>query len=245
MVTYRRETNQWRDMNPWQRAMMIRDDADIALTACEMQHRRIVDYRQPLPGDLLKSATLRGRVDVDFFVIALNRLLTVAQLTRKVADPRNVLPAAMETFGKRTAGLPLSDMEPHEDATVTGVRHAFEHGQNLERRSGLGMASGQDGWSITYLDPDARPMAARVADPVRPVDQLVLGKPQRAVEVVPRSESSRGGRELIAQRGGPEPGEPVGVRTVDDKLKSDRHRLPSQAARAAADMLPDVSDRAA
>lgn len=38
-----------------------------------------------------------GRVDVDFFVLALNRLLTVAQLTRKVADPRNVLPAAMET----------------------------------------------------------------------------------------------------------------------------------------------------
>jgi hypothetical protein len=31
--------------------MMIRDDADIALTACEMQHRRIVDDRQPLPGD--------------------------------------------------------------------------------------------------------------------------------------------------------------------------------------------------
>jgi hypothetical protein len=56
----------------------------------------------------------------------------------------------MGTFAMRTAGLPLSEMEPHGDATVTGVRHAFEHRQNLERTSGLGMASGQDGWLITY-----------------------------------------------------------------------------------------------
>src|SRR6185437_16577875 len=65
------------------------------------------------------------------------------------------------------------------------------------------------------VEPDARPMTLRVADPVRPVDQFLLGHPQLAVEVVPGSESSRGQRELIAQRGGPEPSQSVRVGTVD------------------------------
>ena len=78
------------------------------------------------------------------------------------------------------------------------------------------------------MEPDARPVALRVADPVCPVGQLLLGHPQLAVEVVPGSESSRGRRELIAQRGGPEPGQPVRVGTVDDQLKADRHRFPLQ-----------------
>src|SRR5262249_12805488 len=88
------------------------------------------------------------------------------------------------------------------------------------------------------MEPDARPVAVWVADPVRPVDQLLLGHPQLAVEVVPGSESIRDRRELIAQRGGPEPSQPVRVGTVDDELKADRHRFPPQAARVAADILP-------
>src|SRR6266567_6834151 len=91
------------------------------------------------------------------------------------------------------------------------------------------------------MEPDARPMALRVADPVRPVGQVLLGHPQLAVEVVPGSESSRGRRELIAQRGGPEPGQPVRAGTVDDQLKTDRHRFPPQAARIATGILPDAS----
>src|SRR5438552_1349354 len=81
------------------------------------------------------------------------------------------------------------------------------------------------------MEPDARPVALRVADPVRPADQLLLGHPQLAVEVVPGSESSRDRRELIAQRGGPEPSQPVRIGTVDDQLKADRHRYPPQTAR--------------
>src|SRR5690348_16143315 len=37
--------------------------------------------------------------------------------------------------------------------------------------------------------PGARPTAPRVSDPVRPVDQILLGHPDCTVEVVPRSES--------------------------------------------------------
>ena len=40
---------------------------------------------------------------------------------------------------------------------------------------------------------DDRLLAVRVADPVRPVDEVLLGQPEVAVEVVPRSESRRGG----------------------------------------------------
>src|SRR5579864_347798 len=69
---------------------------------------------------------------------------------------------------------------------------------------------------------------------------LLLGHPQLAVEVVPGSESSRGRRELIAQRGGPEPSQPVRVGTVDDQLEADRHRFPPQAARVATGILPDT-----
>ena len=73
------------------------------------------------------------------------------------------------------------------------------------------------------MEPDARPVALRVADPVRSVGQFLLGHPQLAIEVVPGSESTRGRREFIAQRGGPEAGEPVRISTVDDQLKADRH----------------------
>jgi hypothetical protein len=58
-----------------------------------------------------------------------------------------------------------------------------------------------------------------------PVDQFLLGNPELAVEVIPGSESSRGGREFITQRSSPEPSQPVRVGTVDDQLKADRHQF--------------------
>src|SRR2546421_4095129 len=61
------------------------------------------------------------------------------------------------------------------------------------------------------MEPDARPVALRVADPVRPVGEILLKHPQLAVEVVPGSESSRDRRELVAQRRDPEPSQPVRV----------------------------------
>jgi hypothetical protein len=49
-------------------------------------------------------------------------------------------------------GLPLSDSEPEQPGTIASVRNAFEHGQNLAIRGGLGLASGPDGWWISYRD---------------------------------------------------------------------------------------------
>src|SRR5258708_35889857 len=95
------------------------------------------------------------------------------------------------------------------------------------------------------MEPDARPVALRVADPVRPVDQLLLAHPQLAVEDVAGSESIRDRRAHIAQRGGPEPSQPVRVGTVDAQLKAARPRFPPQAARVATDTLPDASRRGA
>jgi hypothetical protein len=63
-------------------------------------------------------------------------------------------------FSEQNAGLPLSDSEPGRPATITSVRNALEHGQNLAIRSGLGFASGPDGWWISYRDrniPDQGP----------------------------------------------------------------------------------------
>jgi hypothetical protein len=40
-------------------------------------------------------------------------------------------------------------------------------------------------------EPDVRPLAVRVADPVRPVDQVLIGQPQVAVEVVPGTFADR------------------------------------------------------
>jgi hypothetical protein len=60
-------------------------------------------------------------------------------------------------------------------------------------------------------EPDVRAMAVRVADPVRAVDQVLVGQPEIAVEIVPGSETSRGRRGFITLRGGLEPGQPVRV----------------------------------
>jgi hypothetical protein len=69
-----------------------------------------------------------------------------------VADPRDVLPGALERFGGLTAGLPLSEEEQDQPTTIASVRNAFEHGQNLAIRGGLGLASGPDAWWISYRD---------------------------------------------------------------------------------------------
>jgi len=42
--------------------------------------------------------------------------------------------------------------EAEEPATVASVRHALEHGQNLERRGGLGFGRGEEGWYVSYRD---------------------------------------------------------------------------------------------
>ena len=67
------------------------------------------------------------------------------------------------------------------------------------------------------------PVALRVADAVGPVEQLLLGHPKIAVEVVPGSEPGRRRREFIAESRSPEVSQPVRVGTVDDQLKADRH----------------------
>ena len=76
-----------------------------------------------------RSATIQRRIDVDLFIVSLNRLHAVARLAAEVADPRNVLPAALDQFSDQTAGFPLSGDEPDQPATITSVRNALEHGQ--------------------------------------------------------------------------------------------------------------------
>jgi hypothetical protein len=91
-------------MDPFHRAVMIRDDADRAFRACELQHSRVVNFRQPLPGESARDVMLRGRVDVDFFVVALNRLHFVADLAREVADPATCFSKPW----RRSASAPLA-----------------------------------------------------------------------------------------------------------------------------------------
>ena len=151
MVTFRRETRLWHETGVTQRALMIRDDADTYWLACQMQHSRITDSGPAILSDP-RSGLIQRRIDVDLFVVSLHRLHTVAQLAGEVADPRNVLAGALERFSGLTAGLPLSESDPRQPATVASVRNAFEHGQNLAIRGGLGLASGPDGWWISYRD---------------------------------------------------------------------------------------------
>jgi len=114
-----------------------------------MQHSRIMDPGPAIFSDP-RAIMVQRRIDVDLFVVSLHRLSTVADLAADVADPRNVLPEAIALFSEQTAGLPLSEHEPGEPPTIANVRHVLEHGQNLEIRGGLGFASGQDGWFVSY-----------------------------------------------------------------------------------------------
>jgi hypothetical protein len=50
MVLFKREVRLWRETNVTQRALMIRDDADFAWLAIQMQHDRIVNGAYPPPG---------------------------------------------------------------------------------------------------------------------------------------------------------------------------------------------------
>lgn len=151
MVTFRREIKLWHETGVTQRALLIRDDVDTYWLACQMQHRRITDPGPAILNDP-RSGLIQRRVDVDLFVVSLHRLHTVAKLAAEVADPRNVLSEALERFSVLTVGLPLSDGEPDQPTTIASVRNAFEHGQNLTIRGGLGLASGPDGWWISYRD---------------------------------------------------------------------------------------------
>ena len=149
MATFRREIGLWHETGVTQRALMIRDDADTYWLACQMQHSRITTSGPAVINDP-RSATIQRRIDVDLFIVSLNRLHAVARLAAEVADPQNVLPTALDQFSDRTAGFPLSGDEPDQPATIRSVRNALEHGQNLAIRGGLGFASGPDGWWISY-----------------------------------------------------------------------------------------------
>jgi hypothetical protein len=151
MVMFRREIRLWRETGATQRALMIRDDADTYWLACQMQHGRITD-----PGPVIlsdpRSSLIQRRIDVDLFIVSLHRLHTVGSLAAEVADPRSVLPGALDRFRGLTAGLPLSEGEPGQPTTIASVRNAFEHWQNLTNRGRLGLASGPEGWWISYRD---------------------------------------------------------------------------------------------
>jgi hypothetical protein len=151
MATFRREIRLWHETGATQRALMIRDDADTYWLACQMQHGRITGPGPAILSDP-RSVLIQRRIDVDLFGVSLHRLHTVAKLAAEVADPRNVLSEALERFGGLTAGLPLSESEPDRPATIASVRNSLEHRQNLAIRGGLGLASGTDGWWISYRD---------------------------------------------------------------------------------------------
>jgi hypothetical protein len=116
-----------------------------------MQHGRITDPGPAILSDP-RSSLIQRRIDVDLFIVSLHRLHTVAKLAAEVADPRDVLSGALERFNGLTAGLPLSEGEGDQATTIASVRNVFEHWQNLAIRGGLGLASGPDGWWISYRD---------------------------------------------------------------------------------------------
>ena len=123
MVTFRREIRLCHETGVTQRSLMIRDDADTCWLACQMQHSRITTPGPAVINDP-RPAIIQRRIDVDLFVVSLNRLHAVARLAAEVADPRNVLPAALDQFSDQTAGFPLSGDEPDQPATITSVRNA-------------------------------------------------------------------------------------------------------------------------
>jgi hypothetical protein len=107
-----------------------------------MQHGRITGPNHAILADP-RSIVLQGRTDVDLFIVTLHRLHTV--LAAEVADPRDVLSGAIERFGALTAGLPLSEGERDQPATIAGVRNALEHGQNLAIRGDAAMTRDRKG----------------------------------------------------------------------------------------------------
>jgi hypothetical protein len=150
MVVFKREVRLWRETNAVHRALLLRDDADSAWVAVELQHDRIVSVASTEPNGNVRLSLLRRKIDVDFFFMALHRLVVTAELVQEVADPRQVMPGALAMFNQKTAGMMLSQAD--EPATIANIRNALEHGQNLERRGGLGFGTGPDGWYVSYRD---------------------------------------------------------------------------------------------
>jgi len=136
MVLYKNEFRLWQEMRPTQRALMLRNDADTNWLAVQLQHDRIAAFHPSPDGVTLTQQ----RNDVDFFFMALHRLVITAELAEKLCDPRGVLPAARTAF---------NDSKP---AIITSIRHALEHFQNLEIRGGLGFGRGGDRWYVSYRD---------------------------------------------------------------------------------------------
>jgi hypothetical protein len=84
------ELREWAD--PIHRALMLRDRADHFFIQVETEHERLF----PPPGMATASRAdelmVRRATDADFFFISLHRLTQVADLARKLADPRKALP---------------------------------------------------------------------------------------------------------------------------------------------------------
>ena len=75
------------------------------------------------------------------------------------------------------------------------------------------------------LEPDARAGAVWINDAVLADVEVFLADSEVAVIVVPAVEALRGRLEVVVQCRGPEPGEPVRVRTIDHQLETDHALL--------------------
>jgi len=76
-----------------------------------------------------------------------------------------------------------------------------------------------------HPEPDAGALTAGIADLVH-ADAHAVVQPELPPPVVPGREPFRRRLELVSQSRRPEAREQVGVLAVDDKLESDRHRVP-------------------
>jgi hypothetical protein len=102
--------------------------ADELIEAVEMQHRRVLDL--DLPDDyrdqaeeeqefLLDVAMFRARIDLDFYVIALRRLLRIAESAGREGYGSSALRSAIKVF-KTVApiAVELRDWAEHPDDWV-------------------------------------------------------------------------------------------------------------------------------
>ena len=150
MFTFRREIRLWHETGMTQRALMIRDDADTCWLACQMQHNRITTPSPAVINDS-RTATIQRRIDVDLFIVSLNRLHAVARLAAEVADPREYsFPRRLTSSATRRQVSRCPATRLTSPRPSGSVRNALEHGENLAIRGGLGFASGPDGWWISY-----------------------------------------------------------------------------------------------
>jgi hypothetical protein len=151
VAVYKDEYKLWRETNATQRALMLRDHADMFWLMIQMQHERMTGWEEPKCFDEARTQLVRQRLDVDMFMMAMSRLLVVAQISEKTADPRSVMPAAMAAFATDAEGMVLDPFSPMP-STITDARNALEHWSNLKKAGGLGFARGDDGWYVSYRD---------------------------------------------------------------------------------------------